>query len=876
MSTKIKGDAMPEKSGDELTNLRFRDDPILYIREKLREYRQKSIRAAIAEKWQNDIDPRIHWVKDTDKENEGLSSNPQEWAAQKLYLSNIGHFAAERMHNWRKWVLMPVILIFFIIECLSVVWGAKQDIDIEPFLFIFWLSLGLIFMLSTIVMGSFGWRKFLPNRLVMADEVAAVEKLMERTVLKTFPKETPEDLKDRFRVLAVDRDGDATAGQILAADLEFSSVDEQVADLRALTIFAGYAMWAIIAIMTQTTSTIMFCLIFLRVLRIQGLPIPEGQGFRALLDVNFWQKLFVLAVLVGSYVPAMLGLVSITYQPWLITGIMILTLVTGIASLPSPLRQRAQMLEDAVKDAGTEHLVEAAARAYFIGLEAARTQQIEAAIQDKSPLMKLGITTGLLAQRRDPLAPSEGGLPFILSVQDLSAHLGVLGATGTGKTSGVIRPLVRQWLEYDQGGLLVLDGKGTLPLELAKWEGYELISPEHSAFNPIEGLNPDSVAETILAIYENDSGERYWVDAGVQMIRHAAIILESSKEQYTLQNLQKVILDQEYRQNVLSQAITDDSTERQLTSGSYFVVELAAMPEKTRESIINTVRVWLSNLTGHEKLGQWVSHAKGARIEDCLIGKRVGLLLPEALYGRGGQLISMFALRRLYDAIKKRGDQWQKQAGQKRVFLVADEVQNLVSTNDLAMLPIARSLGLSVCYSTQNIDGLYKRLKKDGSLQLLGNLNNLISLPAKTKDSNEYLSERVGEIWKAVTERFNGLPDAAADLGRYMHSGTDKHTRATRYGRALKSNAPRLAWAVGIWRAINTVNKDRSRLKSLTMRDEGMDNFFYAAPQLSIKSHRLITPDEINTLLAEPNTAIAVGQRGRVVRRDVIKLQPEF
>ena len=105
----------------------------------------------------------------------------------------------------------------------------------------------------------------------------------------------------------------------------------------------------------------------------------------------------------------------------------------------------------------------------------------------------------------------------------------------------------------------MLDGKGTLPLELAKWEGYELISPEHSAFNPIEGLNPDSVAETILAIYENDSGERYWIDAGVQMIRHAAIILESSKEQYTLQNLQKVILDQEYRQNVLSQAIRDDS-----------------------------------------------------------------------------------------------------------------------------------------------------------------------------------------------------------------------------------------------------------------------------------------------------------------------------
>ena len=869
MSTKSKGDAMPAKS--EETNLRFKDDPILYIREKLREYQQKCIRSAIAEKWQNDIDPRIHWIKDTDKENEGLSSNPQEWAAQKLYLSNIGHFAAERMHNWRKWVLMPIIIILFMIECLSVVWGGKQDIDIEPFLFIFWVSLGLIFMLSTVVMGSFGWRKFLPNRLVMPDEVAAVEKLVERTVLRTFPKETPEDLKDRFRVLAVDRDGDATAGQILAADLEFSSVDEQVADLRALTIFAGYAMWAIIAIMTQTTSIIMFCLLFIGAVRVQGLPIP-----RTLLDFNFWQKILVLALLVGSYVPAMLGLVSITYQPWLITGIMIFTLVTGIARLPSPLRQRAQMLEDAVKDAGTEHLIEEATPAYFISLEAARTKQIEAAIKDKSTKVQLGVTTGLLAQRRDPLAPSEGGLPFILSVQDLSAHLGVLGATGTGKTSGVIRPLVRQWLEHDEGGLLVLDGKGTLPLELAGREDYQLISPEHTNFNPVEQLNPDAVAETMQALYGDDSGDRYWTDAAIQMIRHGAILLEASDEDYTLTNIEKVVLSQAYRQEVLAQVVDSNTPERQIASANYFLMELTAMPEKTRESIVNTVRVWLSNLTGHEKLGGWIKHAKGAQIEDCLTGKRIGLLLPEALYGRGGQLISMFALRRLYDAIKKRGDKWQQQEGQKRVFLIADEVQNIVSNNDLAMLPIARSLGLSVCYSTQNVDGLYKRLKKEGSLQLLGNLNNLISLPAKTKDSNEYLSERVGEVWKAGIERFNGIADAAADLGRYMHSGTDKQTRATRYGRALKSNAPRLAWAVGIWRAINTVNTDRSRLKNLTMRDERTDNFFYSAPQLSIKSHRLITPDEINTLLAEPNTAIAVGQRGRVVRRDVIKLQPEY
>ncbi len=856
--------------------LRFKDDPILYVKEKLREYQQKSIRSAIAEKWQNDVDPRIHWIKDTDKENEGLSENPQEWVAQKLYLSNLGHYAAERMHNWRNWVLLPIILLLLLTEGASILWSVQHQGDIEPFLFILWISLGFLFVISTICMGRFGWRRLLPNRLLMPEEVEAVDKMMERTVLRTFPKETPEDLRDRFRVLTVDRDGDSTAGQILAADLEYSSVDEQVEVLRRLMIFVGYAMWAIVAIMSPTASIIMFFIMLTSVIRLQGLPIPQGLGFQAFLDLNFWRKIFVLALVVGAYVPAMLGSTSITYQPWLITGVMVYTLLTTMTRLPSPLRQRAQMLEDAVKDAGTEHLIEAAGRDHFISLEAARNKQIEAAIQDKSPLIKLGLTTSILSQRRDLLAPSEKGLPFVLSIQDLSTHLGILGATGTGKTSGVIRPLVRQWLEYDQGGLLVLDGKGTLPLELSNWEGYQLVSPEHAAFNPIEQLNPDAISETMLALYEDDSGERYWIDASAQMIRHAAILLEASKKEYTLPNLQRVIVDPAYREEVLAQAITDAAEERQLAAGNYFIVELSAMPEKTRESIVNTVRVWLSNLTGHEKLGKWISSNKGARIEDCLEGKRMGLLLPEALYGRGGQLISMFALRRLYDAIKKRGDNWHKKQGQRRVLLVADEVQNIVSNNDLAMLPIARSLGLAVCYSTQNIDGLYKRLKKGGALQLMGNFNNLIVLPPKTKDSNEYVSERVGEIWKAGIDKFNGLADAAADLGRYMNSGTDKQTRATRYGRALKSNMPRLAWAVGLWRAVNTVSHNRSRLKHLVMRDETMDNFYYEPPQLSIKSHRLIGPDEINTLLAEPNMAIAVAQRGRVVRRDLIKLQPEY
>lgn len=177
------------------------------------------------------------------------------------------------------------------------------------------------------------------------------------------------------------------------------------------------------------------------------------------------------------------------------------------------------MLDQAVRESGTELLIDKAGRAHFQHLEEARLTQIQNAKQDKSPFIHLGTSTGLLAQRRDPLAPTEAGLPFGLSVTDLATHIGVLGASGTGKTSGVIRPLTKQWIEDDLGGLLVLDGKGALPLEFKDIDGYQLISPAHGAFNPISGMTPDALADVLPDVFD----DAFWRDSARLMLRMAAI-----------------------------------------------------------------------------------------------------------------------------------------------------------------------------------------------------------------------------------------------------------------------------------------------------------------------------------------------------------------
>jgi hypothetical protein len=40
--------------------------------------------------------------------------------------------------------------------------------------------------------------------------------------------------------------------------------------------------------------------------------------------------------------------------------------------------------------------------------------------------------------------------------------------------------------------------------------------------------------------------------------------------------------------------------------------------------------------------------------------------------------------------------------------------------------------------------------------------------------------------------------------------------------------------------------------------------------------HELVEASEVGTLLAEPNTALVVGYRARVPRRDVVRLSPVY
>jgi hypothetical protein len=862
---------------------KFLDNPKGWIESRLINLEQKRMRGILSKKYENLVDPNVYWVAGTDEENEGLSTDPLERQAQRITLSQVGVFIAQRMWAKMTFLVIPALMLFGLITAVMLIHGAGifETEYTAPLLYSLTLVVsGLLILAATIFSGVVA-PLVLPSTPVRTDEIDAVFETVKNSVIREHDAETPADLKDRARLLVTDSNGDSVTGQVLSTDLEFSYVREQWRSTKGMLFCMGIAIAAPIFALTSPTAAVLGYLALFAYIRgvfSESKPVDESGGFAKFVAWVFVPLLILAATNSSSY--AMLNdkmEIESSIGVWLYVGLMYLMAFLTIKSKESPLVIRGVMIDQAVKESGTELLIDKVGKKHFQMQEVARVEQIKNAKADSSPFIQLGKTTGLLAQRRDPLAPTESDLPMGLTVNDLSTHLGVLGASGTGKTYNVVRPITNQWLDNDLGGCLVLDGKGALPLEFTDNENYFLISPNHGKFNPIQGMKPDAVADVLTDIFDGDStADPIWSDSARLMLRMAAIIIHASDVPYTLTEIQNFcLISNEERDNRLDLLKEGADGRRIAAAVHYWTIEYPEMPEKTAGSIVNNVRTWLGNILLHETLGDWVDTAEVGdtqTIEDCLTGAKIGLLLPESEFGIGGVAISALCMRRLYDAVKKRGDNWKNQEGQQAVLLSADEVQNLLTKADVETTPVARSLGLYLMFATQNVDGLYKRLDKDGALQLLGNLASLVVFPPRTEDSNKYVQERFSKVWRTTTLNYQGLPDSRADFG-LRDSGADKFTQKIGLFRESRQASPRLSYGINLWHR-NYLAKARGSLHEL-FKPHNEENEVgsignYSKPTLQFELANLVDANEIDMLLAQPATALVVLNRGRIARRDVI------
>jgi hypothetical protein len=487
--------------------------------------------------------------------------------------------------------------------------------------------------------------------------------------------------------------------------------------------------------------------------------------------------------------------------------------------------------------------------------ETARLEQCRLAGLDTSPLFKLGTTVGMLAARSDLYAPS-AGLPFSLSLKDLTQHLLVLGGIGSGKTAGILRPLAHQACQCEKLGIVVLDGKGALPGELANLPGMQIIDPRYCRVSLVSGLEPVTLVDTLIDVVgaRKNKEDQFFTDSAADLLRKAAILAKAAGDAYwTLESIGRVATNKSYLQEVILAIPAVEQPQNVGDAAEFFTEDWVNTEDRVKSNIIATARSWLNTIMSHPDLLAWArtdDHSEEIDITRPLQGGRIGILIPDYRYGRGGAVVTALLKARLYEGIKKRAER--REPNETPVLLMMDEAQEIATQDDAALLAIGRSLDLAVVAATQTVEGVIEKLGETTAKKWFGIYGSLIGLKGRSNPTYEFIASRMGESWRAQIERAQGITinqSAGTNSVHGIRAASLHQESLQQIDVKTAETKPGIDWE----RAV----RKRTTSSDITTR---------------IKVTKLLEPGEIEDMLAIPGTALAAATRASVARRDVIQL----
>ena len=551
---------------------------------------------------------------------------------------------------------------------------------------------------------------------------------------------------------------------------------------------------------------------------------------------------------------------------WMVLFILLLKLIRD----RRPLMNRALELMAAEGVEGSA-FVAAGGQAWGAIPETARKRQILEATRDKSPTVDLGETTGVLAGRGDVFAPS-AGLPFRLSLRDLQMHALVLGGTGSGKTSGILRPLARQLSEHEDIGLVIMDGKGALPSELAGLPGMQLVDPARGGLeiSLVSGVEPSVIVDTVREILAPAGAgqDMFWINSAAGALRRGAVIAQAAGGAWwSLYHSAQVVSNKQDRDQLI-EALWPRADEDPLLreAFTYFRFEWDPMEEKTRSNILAVIRSWISTITATPELLRWAKTPAGKDSIDLLApltGGRIGVLIPEFRYGVAGSVVTALIKARLFSGLKSRADRDWSGTSETPVAFIVDEAQEVATTQDAQMLPIGRSLGLAMIAATQGVEGVNAKLGEATALKWLSIFGSVVALSGRSPATDELISQRAGQAWQLAPSDVEGNTVRGslameAISGPAAVSRTQPHMAQMLQSGAWFSAPSRIAQALSVLRGAPVPTKQQSPLRMV------------------LGPRPLVVGGEIASIAAVPDTAVVLATRGRVPRRDVVRLHPEY
>lgn len=313
--------------------------------------------------------------------------------------------------------------------------------------------------------------------------------------------------------------------------------------------------------------------------------------------------------------------------------------------------------------------------------------------------------------------------------EDRTTHSLVIGKNGTGK-SNFLHQLIHQDIARGKG-LAVIDPHGALvdsviecSIPTSREKDVVLIDLANEDYplplNPMRGLSGEIGLARVVNILNNLYPELQEMPQTADALENAMLTL-TGEDKATLRDVNRLFLDDAYRQQVLSQTTDDVALE-------YWQEDFGGMTASQQRQIsapvVRRIRMFYRN----PYLRPIICHPDGLDIAQLIRERKILLVSLKAneehIPEREQQLIGSLMLARLQMAAMSG-------AAQKETFHVyVDEVQRFVNSPLERMFSEARKFNLSLTVSNQ-----YMKQLSGGALEaILGNIGALIAFQAGGDD----------------------------------------------------------------------------------------------------------------------------------------------
>jgi hypothetical protein len=392
-----------------------------------------------------------------------------------------------------------------------------------------------------------------------------------------------------------------------------------------------------------------------------------------------------------------------------------------------------------------------------------------------------------------------------LTIRDLFTGILCLGGPGCGKSSCIGALFRMIFLMYHFGGMVlcVKPGEARAWIEAATrcGRGGDIIHVTKDGglcFNPLMhemrrgggGGNVNNIV-SLLSTLQNvgqpmvtsngDAAGKFFKDSTEQCEGAAISLLVAAGEDVSLPNIRGVInslpefvipedpamhtaevtdwLRDSYSGKLIARAadrrsageIDEDAWRAAEYATDFLGVEFSALASQTRTSIKQTFSSCASKLMSppfDRLLGGKCTYVP----EQMFLGKIIILDVPTTEHGESGVLLQVANKLAAQRAIQRRD------VGEypRPVFIYADEFQVFSVPQDADFQEICRESRGIVCYLTQNLQNIARRLHEhvpgSGTLSLIGNIQNRIFLQNGEDFTNKWAADSFGKQHEDITE----------------------------------------------------------------------------------------------------------------------------